>query len=181
MLLAYRLAEHPRVRLPVIVNLDGFTLSFTREPVELPEAAEVRRFLPPFDPGAVRFRASEPISQAVAVLGGGPYSYFRYEMHRAAGNAIAAHAELAEEFAERFGRRLDAVERYRSDDAEIVFVMMGSFATKAKQAVDRLREAGRSVGLVRLRLVRPWPGEALAAALAGKRAVAGWASSGGRA
>jgi pyruvate ferredoxin oxidoreductase alpha subunit len=172
MLVGYRLAEHPRVRLPVIVNLDGFTLSFTREPVAVPDAAEVRQFLPPFDPGPVRFRASEPISQAVAVLGGGPYSYFRYEMHRAAENALAAHEEIADEFAARFGRRMGAVERYRSDDAEIVFVMMGSFATKAKQAVDRLRAAGRAVGLVRLRLVRPWPSEALAAALAGKRAVA---------
>jgi pyruvate ferredoxin oxidoreductase alpha subunit len=171
-LVGYRLAEHPRVRLPVIVNLDGFTLSFTREPVAVPDPAEVRGFLPEFDPGPVRFRASKPISQAVAVLGGGPYSYFRYEMHRAAENALAAHDEIAEEFAARFGRRLDAVERYRSDDAEIVFVMMGSFATKAKQAVDRLRAAGRAVGLVRLRLVRPWPSEALAAALAGKRAVA---------
>jgi pyruvate ferredoxin oxidoreductase alpha subunit len=73
-LLAYRLAEDSRVRLPAIVNLDGFTLSFTREPVEVPEPDAARRFLPAFDPENVRFRASQPVSQAVAVLGGGPYS-----------------------------------------------------------------------------------------------------------
>ena len=62
---------------------------------------EVDRFLPAFDPGAVRFRASAPVSQAVAVLGGGPYSYFRYEMHRAAENAVAAYEEIAQSFAPR--------------------------------------------------------------------------------
>ena len=65
-LLAYRLGEDPRVRLPVLVNLDGFTLSFTREPVEIPAADAVARFLPPFDPENVRFRASRPVGQAVA-------------------------------------------------------------------------------------------------------------------
>src|SRR5512144_196858 len=69
-LLAFRLAEDRRVHLPVIVKLDGFYLSFTREPVVLPEPETVRRFLPPFDPGTIRFRASTPASQAVAVLGG---------------------------------------------------------------------------------------------------------------
>ena len=103
-LLAYRLAEDPRVRLPAIVNLDGFHLSFTREPVEVPDPEAVDRFLPAFDPGAIRFRASRPISQAVAVLGGAPYSYFRYEMHRAAENALGAWDEIAADFEQAFGR-----------------------------------------------------------------------------
>src|SRR5512139_3987006 len=62
-LIAYRLAEHHRVRLPVIVNLDGFYLSFTREPVEIPDAAAADRFLPGFDPETTRFRAGEQLSQ----------------------------------------------------------------------------------------------------------------------
>jgi pyruvate ferredoxin oxidoreductase alpha subunit len=171
-LLAYRLAEHPQVRLPAIVNLDGFTLSFTREPVEIPDAAAATRFLPPFDPQNLGFRASRPISQAVAVLGGGPYSYFRYEMHRAAEQALEAWDEVAGEFAREFGRRYDAVDAYRTDDAEIVFVMVGSFATKARDAVDRLRQNGVPVGLLRPRLLRPYPAAALRRALAGKRGVA---------
>jgi pyruvate ferredoxin oxidoreductase alpha subunit len=171
-LMAYRLAEDARVRLPVLVNLDGFYLSFTREPVELPDPAAVERFLPAFDPGRIRFRASEPISQAVAVLGGGPYSYFRYESHLAALNALAVHDEVARDFAREFSRSYDAVEAYRSDDAEFVFVMIGSFATKAKLAVDRLRESGVAAGLLRPRLLRPYPAEALRRHLSGKRAVA---------
>jgi pyruvate ferredoxin oxidoreductase alpha subunit len=171
-LLAYRLAEDPRVRLPAIVNLDGFSLSFTREPVEIPEPDTARGFLPAFDPENVRFRASQPVSQAVAVLGGGPYSYFRYEMHRAAEHALEVYDEVSREFADAFGREHRAVETYRSEDAEIVFVMIGSFATRAIDAVDRLRAAGRSVGLVRPRLLRPYPVGAVRRALAGKRGVA---------
>ena len=171
-LIAYRLAEDPRVRLPVIVNLDGFFLSFTREPVSIPELDDARRFLPDFDPGSIRFRAGQPISQAVAVLGGGPYSYFRYESHLAANAAIEVHREITLEFESIFGRRYNAVETYRSDDAEIVFLMIGSFSLKARAAVDVLRSAGERVGLVRPCMLRPYPAEDLRRALAGKRAVA---------
>ncbi|HJW82136.1 MAG TPA: hypothetical protein VJ396_07815 [Acidiferrobacterales bacterium] len=171
-LMAYRLAEDTRVRLPVMVNMDGFYLSFTREPVELPEPAQVATFLPPYDAENIRFRASKPISQAVAVLGGAPYSYFRYETHLASLQALAVYDEIEQDFARAFGRTHSAVESYRSDDAEVVFFMMGAFATKAKDAVDRLREAGEKVGLVRPRLLRPYPAEHIRRALAGKRAVA---------
>ena len=171
-LLAFRLGEHARVRLPVLVNLDGFTLSFTREPVELlpPEAAA--RFVGPFEPGDLRFRASRPISQAVSVLGGVPYSYFRYEMHRAAEAGLAAFGEVATDFERACGRRYDAVETHRSEDAELVLCLIGALATQARGVVDALRAKGRRVGLVRPRLLRPFPAGALAEALAGKRAVA---------
>jgi pyruvate ferredoxin oxidoreductase alpha subunit len=171
-LLAYRLGEDRRVRLPVIVNLDGFTLSFTREPVEIPDATRVAGFLPVFDPQGIRFRASQPSSQAVAVLGGTPYSYFRYETHLAALNALPVYDEIAHAFERSFGRAHPALEAYRTDDAEVVFFMMGAFATKAKAAVDALREAGERVGLLRLRLLRPFPEAQLRALLAGKRGVA---------
>jgi len=171
MLIAYRVGEDAGVRLPVIVNLDGFYLSFTREPVDLPEQEAVAAFLPPFDPGPTRFRAGKPVSQAVAVLGGAPYSYFRYEVELAARAARDVYDEAAADFEKQFGRRHDAIESYRCDDAEIAFVMIGSFATKAKEAVDRLREAGTAVGLVRPVLLRPFPEAKLRAALCGKKAV----------
>ncbi len=171
-LLAFRLAEDQRVHLPVIVNLDGFYLSFTREPVLVPDVEAVRRFIKPFDPGPIKFRASHPVSQAVAVLGGSPYSYFRYEMHLAALNGLQVYDELAGEFAGEFGREHMAVEAYRADDAEVVFFMIGSYATKAKEAVDRLRQAGEKIGLVRPRLLRPYPEARLREILTGKRGVA---------
>jgi pyruvate ferredoxin oxidoreductase alpha subunit len=171
-LIAYRLAEDTRVRLPVIVNMDGFYLSFTREPVEIPEQAAADRFLPNFDPETTFFGAGHPVSQAVIVLGSSQYSYFRYETHLAALQALPAYAEAAQAFGREFGRQYQAVETYRSADAEYVFVMIGSFATKAKDAVDRLRDAGWRIGLVRPRLLRPFPAEDLRQALAGKKGVA---------
>jgi pyruvate ferredoxin oxidoreductase alpha subunit len=171
-LMAYRLAEDTRTRLPVIVNLDGFYLSFTREPVEIPHPDTVHGFLPPYDPQNVRFRASAPASQGVAVLGGSPYSYFRYEAHLAALRSVDVYGEVAAQFEATFGRRHDAIDAYRCDDAEILFLMIGSFATKAKAAVDQLRDAGFAVGLARLRLVRPFPVEDLRRVVAGKRGIA---------
>ncbi|MDD3816259.1 MAG: pyruvate synthase [Desulfocapsaceae bacterium] len=172
LLIAYRLAEHPTVRLPVLVNLDGFYLSFTREPVQIPSQADADRFLPPFDAGTIRFRGGEPLSEGVAVLDGSTYSYFRYQAHLASLQGFAVYEELGREFGDLFGRAYSALECYRSDNAEIVFVMIGCFATKAKEAVDRLREAGEKVGLLRPRLLRPFPTAALRKALTGKKGVA---------
>ncbi len=171
-LLAFRIGEDHRVRLPVIVNLDGFYLSFTREPVEIPGPATVRGFLPAFDPAGSGFRAGAPHSQGVAVLGGASYSYFRYETHLAAQRALVAFDEAAGEFAVAFGRTPAAVETYLADDAEILFVMIGAFATKAMDAVDRMRADGWRVGLVRPRLLRPFPERQLADALSRADGVA---------
>ncbi len=171
-LMAYRLAEDERVRLPVIVNQDGFYLSFTREPVEIPDSRPAAEFAGDYNPENMGFRASSPSSQAVAVLGAGAYSYFRYETHLAAREALSVYGEIAREYRERFGRYHPIVETYRTEDAEYAFVMMDSFATKAKDGVDRLRESGVKIGLVRPRLLRPFPEEQLCRALAGMKGAA---------
>ena len=171
-LMAYRIAEDDRVMLPVIVNLDGFSLSFTREPVSVPDPDQVRLFLPPFRPAHLGFKASAPPALGVAVLGGTPYAYFRHQMHLASMNALEVHREAADSFERLFGRRYDLVERYRLDDAEDVLVMTNAGASMGKAAVDRARAEGRRVGLLRLRMIRPWPAEAIRQALQGRRAVA---------
>lgn len=171
-LIAYRMAEAAPVRLPAIVSLDGFYLSFTREPVVLPDAADVARFLPPYDAHGLDFQAGRSLSEAVAVLGGTQYSYFRYETHLACQAALDVFDDTAKEFADVFGRRYASLETYRMADADVAFVMMGSFATKAKDAVTRLRAEGLRVGLVRPLLLRPLPVTALRAALERCRAVA---------
>ena len=171
-LMAYRIAEDERVMLPVIVNLDGFSLSFTREPVSIPDAEQVRKFLPPFRPTHLGFKASAPHSLGVAVLGGTPYAYFRHQMHLASMNALEVHREAAASFEQLFGRRYDVVEGYRLDDAEDVLVMTNSRSSTGKAAVDAAREEGKRVGLLRLRMIRPWPGDTIRGALRGRRAVA---------
>lgn len=170
-LLAYKLAEHPEIRLPAIVNLDGFYLSFTRESVDLPKPTAAEAFLGEFDPMNVGFKSSSPLSQAVAVLGGTPYSYFRYENHLAIERVIDLFDSVSEAFYRHFNRRPHMVDAYQNDDADITFVMMGSFSTKAKAAVDQLRAQGMKVGLVQPRLFRPFPKQAIAEQLINKSAV----------
>ena len=170
-LMAYRISEDARVCLPVIVNLDGFYLSFTREPVEIPSEDQVREFLPPFRPKHPPFRASFPVAQGVAVLDSSSYSYFRYQMHLAMRNVLEVHQEAADAFERTFGRRYDTLDRFCMDDAEVVIVMVGSFATKGKSTVMRWRKQGHRVGLLRPRMIRPEPSKDLADALAGRRAV----------
>ncbi len=171
-LMAYRIAEDERVMLPVIVNLDGFTLSFTREPVSLPDPDTVRRFLPPFRPSHLGFTASSPHALGVAVIGGTPYAYFKHQMHLAARNALEVHRETADSFQALFGRRYDVVEGYRLEEAEDVLVMTNAGASQGKAAVDAARAQGKRVGLLRLRMIRPWPADAIRQALRGRRAVA---------
>ncbi|MGR9073301.1 MAG: pyruvate synthase [Gammaproteobacteria bacterium] len=171
-LMAYRLSEHENIRLPVIVNLDGFYLSFTREPVKLPGMELAGEFVGPYRSGNTRFRASMPESRAVAVLGGSPYSYFRYETHLAMLEALNVYQEIAEDFNQRFGRHHGILECFQNDDADYVFVMMDCFATKAKAAVVKLRQIGIKIGLIRPRFIRPFPEQALYNELRGKKAVA---------
>lgn len=171
-LMAYRLAEDERVLLPVMVNMDGFQLSFTREPVEIPAVNLVRRFLPPYRPTHASFSASEPMAQGLAVLGGPVYSYFKYQMHLASRGAIDVYKEIAGEFNDLFGRRHDAVEEFMTDDADYILIMTNSFSTSGKAAVKKARETGIKAGLLRLRLIRPFPDEDIRILLKGRKAAA---------
>jgi pyruvate ferredoxin oxidoreductase alpha subunit len=172
LLMAYRLVEDERVLLPIIVNMDGFYLSFTREPVEVPDVETVRNFLPPYQPTHAFFKASQPMAQGVTVLGGSQYSYFKYQMHLASLKALEVYREVCGEFEKQFGRRYDTIEGYMLDDADYVLVMTNSFSTLGKAAVQKARERGIKAGLLRLRLLRPFPVEDIKEALNGKRAVA---------
>ena len=172
-LMAYRLAEDQRVMLPVLVNLDGFTLSFTREPVTIPHSDAVAAFLPPYRPQHAFIRGERPMAQGTAVLGGAVYSYFRYQQHLAQENALTVYQDIAADFATRFGRHYGLVEPFQLDDADYVLVMSNAFATKGKAAVQRLRARGIRAGLLRLRVLRPFPAQTIAAALDGRMAGRG--------
>ena len=170
-LLSYRVAEDRRVMLPAIVNLDGFYLSFTRERVVLPDQKEVDRFLPPYQP-LHPIRATKPVAKGSAVMEGFIYSYFRYNMHAAALRAKKVFSEAARDYRDVFGRDYGPVEGYRLDDAEYVLVISNSFTTLGRQAVDRMRERGAAAGLLKLRMIRPFPSEEIAALLKGRKAAA---------
>jgi pyruvate ferredoxin oxidoreductase alpha subunit len=171
-LMAYRLAEDERVLLPVVVNMDGFYLSFTREPVEIPDLEKVRSFLPLYRPKHAFFKASQPMAQGVAALGGPEYSYFKYQMHLASLKAQDVYKEISQEFEKIFGRKHGVYEGFMMDDAEYVLVMSNSFSTMGKDAVKRARARGIKAGLLRLRLIRPFPEMDIQEALRGRKAAA---------
>lgn len=170
-IMAYRLAEDRKIMLPVIVNLDGFYLSFTREKVLLPEASAVDDFLPDFD-GFNPFRASKPVAKATSVMSGDLYSYFKYQMHTASLNALNILPRISAEYNELFGRSYGPVEEFMMDDAEYVLVMTNSFSTIGRQAVVRMRERGFHAGLLKIRMLRPFPAASIASSLSGRKAVA---------
>jgi pyruvate ferredoxin oxidoreductase alpha subunit len=151
-LMAFRIAEHEEVLLPVMVNLDGFVLSHTMQPLE---TTPVGDFIPPLRlPHAID--TSEPAGYGP--LTGPEYYYtFRWEMERSMREARQVIREVEEAFLQKFGRRYGPTEEYRMEDAEVAIVAMGTLGREAQVAVDRLRGEGIPAGAVRLRWFRPFP------------------------
>ncbi len=167
---AFRVAEDHRVLLPVIVNLDGFILSHMIEPIIMPDKEEVERYLPPYK-AKIRLDPQKPMTFGPV---GMPEVYT--EVKKAQDEALKASKavilEAWEEFERQFGRKYRPVETYRSEDAEVVLLTMGSISETAMRAVDEMRSAGKKVGLVHIRLWRPFPAEELVEALKGARGIA---------
>jgi pyruvate ferredoxin oxidoreductase alpha subunit len=160
---AYRVAEDRSVMTPVMVCLDGFVLTHTYEIVSVPSQAEVDAFLPPFAPTDNVLDLAAPRSLCISVS---PewQTEFRHQQHEAMAAAKRLIPAVDTCFAAAFGRSHGGlVEEYRCDDAEYVLVAMGTVAGTTRIVVDRLREQGRKVGLVKVRYFRPFPNEVFAA------------------
>ncbi len=169
--IAYRVAENPSILLPAFVCFDGFILSHTYEPTDLLSQEEVDKYLPGFNPKE-RLDAADPISFGMYAT---PdyYHEFRYEMDRTLKESRAIIQEAGKEFGRMFGRDYSAmVERYRLDDAETAIVAMGSICGTTKDAIDEMREEGKKVGLLKVRVFRPFPTDEIAQALAHVKRVA---------
>lgn len=162
-IMAFKIAEDRRVSLPVQVNLDGFIMSHVIEPLMMPEADEVKSFLPPFKP-LQRLDPANPISIGPV---GMPDIYT--EARKAHDEALKASksvvTEVFDQFAKQFGRRYKLVETYKIEDAETVIVGMGCISQTASTAIDAMRKKGVKVGMATIRLFRPFPAAELAAAI----------------
>jgi pyruvate ferredoxin oxidoreductase alpha subunit len=155
---AYALAEDERVYTPVMVNLDGFVNTHTFELVSIPEQGEVDAFLPPFkSQNAVDFHHPRSFCMTASTEWN---MEFRYQQQEAIDRARGVIAEVDKRFGDHFGRYYGGmVEEIRCEDAEVVLVGMGSVVGTSRIVVDRLREKGLKVGLVKLRFYRPFPRE----------------------
>ena len=150
---AYRLAEW--VYLPVMVILDAFFLSHTYEPVDIPDQETVDRFLPPFQP---RFHL-DPESPCTfgQMSPPGVYMEMRRSIQAAMEDALGAFADVETEFSRVLGRRYGPVEAVQCDDAGVILVTSGTVTSTSRQVIAELRARGEKVGLLKIKLFRPFP------------------------
>ncbi|NJF25821.1 pyruvate synthase subunit PorA [Thermococcus sp. Bubb.Bath] len=157
-LAAFKVAEDERVLLPAMVGFDAFILTHTVEPVEIPDQEVVDEFLGEYEPKYAYLDPERPITQGTLAF---PAHYMeaRYTVWQANENAKEVIDEVFAEFEKTFGRKYQKIEKYRTDDAEIIFVTMGSLAGTVKDYVDRLRGQGIKAGAAKLTVYRPFPTE----------------------
>lgn len=179
-ILAYHVAE--KLLVPVMVCFDGFRLSHTMMPVEVPDQEQVDAYLPPFvAPYAID--PDRPVNINPVVMGDPlpdgegnlcpSYMGFRFRLQETLENAFPVLADAGRRFGEVFGRSYeDLLYRYRTEDADFLFLTMGSLASEATETVDLLREEGIAAGVLGLRVFRPFPALPLVEAVRKARAVA---------
>jgi pyruvate ferredoxin oxidoreductase alpha subunit len=172
-IMAFRLAEDYDIQLPVMVNYDGFYISYLATAVEIPEQQDVDNFLAP-----LKKQPARQVLMPGEALGCGTHGIeigfveLRYRQCIAMERAATKLDEIDREFGEYFGRSYGGqIEEYRTEDADIIIVASGGAAGTARVVVDAKREAGIKVGLVKLRLFRPFPRKRLTEVLNGRKAI----------
>ncbi|MBC7253201.1 MAG: pyruvate ferredoxin oxidoreductase [Actinobacteria bacterium] len=165
---AFRIAEE--LMIPVMVCMDGYVLTHTMEPVDIPEQEEVDRFLPPYRP-KYRLDPDDPFTMG-AMVGPDAYMETRYHVHMDMMEARSVIQRVADDYAQAFGRHHGGlVETYDLEGADVVLVSMGSLLGTMREAVDELRKEGLKVGILKVRCFRPFPKEAIHDALQGIEVV----------
>lgn len=159
---AFRIAEE--LSIPVMVCMDGFILTHAMEIVDVPEAEQVKKFLPDYEPRQV-LDPAHPVSIG-AMVGPEAYTEVRYLAHHRQMQALELIPRVQKEFAEIFGRDSGGLVRpYRLDDAETIIVSMGSVLGTIKDVVDERRERGEKIGVLGITSFRPFPVDAVREAL----------------
>jgi pyruvate ferredoxin oxidoreductase alpha subunit/phenylglyoxylate dehydrogenase alpha subunit len=168
---AFSIAEHKDVLLPVNVCYDGFYLSHLTEAVSVPDSDEAFAMLTPYKPTHVILDPERPM--AVDPLTPGKYLQYYRSLHmEAMQNAKKVILETDAEFEKHFGRGYGGlVDLYRTEDADYLLVTMGSMTGAARVAIDRAREKGRKAGLLKIRTLRPFPRDEVAAAVKGRKGI----------
>ena len=165
---AFRLGEW--VNLPVMVVLDAFFLSHTYEPVDVPDQELVDRFLPPYAP---KFQADTKDPRAFGLLvTPNAYMEMRYNIAEAMEDTLSCFEKVEDEYEGIFGRRYGSVEPVHCDDAEIVLVTSGTITSTSRQVLNDLRARGERVGLLKIKLFRPFPVDMIRQTLKSAKKVA---------
>jgi 2-oxoisovalerate ferredoxin oxidoreductase alpha subunit len=156
-LMSYKIGEHEEVLLPSLVNLDAFFLSHTSQVVDMYDQERIDQFLPPYQP-KIKLDIENP--RAFGGLTSPDHYYeFSYKIHQSHERAKDIIREVGREFGKKFGKEYGLTEAYRCDDAELIIAVYGTIAGTAKDAVDRMRDMGISVGALKIRYLRPFPND----------------------
>ena len=170
-LMSFYIAEHKNVSTPFMANLDGFVLTHTYEVADVPTAEQADAFLPKYQTDN-KMDLQKPRNLAFSA-GPDTNTYFKYREHLGILNASKIIGEAEERFAKIFGRRYTGLtESYRTEDADYILITLGSLSGLVREVVDELRKEGSRVGLLRLRYLRPFPNEEIAATVKNAKAVA---------
>jgi len=159
LLMAYKVAEDARVRIPIAVGYDGYVLSYTAEPVEIPDQGAVDKWLPPYKPmPSVLPDEVDPTTFSRGWGGGDPQMPWKIH-HEAVLKIEDVLKETMDSFEKTFGRRYGngMIEPYMMEDAECAIIAMGTIAGTCKAAVDKMQKEGKKVGLIKLRSFIPFP------------------------
>lgn len=169
-LMSYRIAENPEVSTPFMVNLDGFVLTHTYETVDIPTDEQAEEFLPPYNTDN-KMDFNNP--KNLAFSAGPEHNFiFKYKEHKGLLSAKKVIDETEKSFAEIFGRRYTGlIEEYKTEDAEYILITLGSITGLCRDVVDKLRKAGKMVGVLKIRYMRPFPNEEIAEAVKNAKAV----------
>ncbi len=170
-IMAVRIAEQKEVLLPVFVCQDGFITSHCFEPIEFMDDEAVREFIGERDPLFPLLDVDNPVAYGSLAL-----TDYYFEIKRQQVEAMKhvekTYMDVAAEFAKITGRNYPLIDKYLTEDADYIMVIISSAAGAAKETVDRLREQGHKVGCLRIRLFRPFPANAVVDALKGAKAIA---------
>jgi len=162
---AYKIAENDEILLPIMVCLDGFTLTHTSEGIKIPSQEDVDDFLPAFDSKyslEKSLKEDKPICLSHLSPPQASFMEYKYLQAEASNHSKKIIKEVDKEYGERFGRKYGGLfKEYRVDDAEIVLIAMGSISTTAKAMIDEFRKKGVKVGSLKLRSYRPFPAKEL--------------------
>lgn len=170
-IMAYRVTEHPEVMLPMMVCYDGFITSHAVMNIETIDTSTVRDFVGTYKPD--NFLLNKDMPYAVGPYANSPfYMETKFNQITAMRKAKQVILDVCAEFEKISGRKYGLFEEYKMDDAEYAIVIMGSAAGTTKDSVDALRDQGIKAGMIKIRVLRPFPGEELAAALKNCKAVA---------
>jgi pyruvate/2-oxoacid:ferredoxin oxidoreductase alpha subunit len=165
---AFRLAEWSN--LPVMVNLDAFFLSHTYEPVDLPKQSVVDRFLPPYQP-RLQLDTKDPCAFN-QLAPPNVYMEMRYNIQTAMDDGLTFFDQMEDEFEDIFGRRYGPVEAVQCEDAEVIMITSGTITSTSRQVLAELRKKGEKVGLLKIKLFRPFPLKAIRELTASAKKIA---------